>query len=72
MPNIYKRSQKGLIDNTTLIIIAFFTVFYSRIFCSITHAPSILNLAHFAVVPFVLGVILFTSPTKDHKQIAII
>jgi hypothetical protein len=63
--------NKEVIDNTTLIITAFSVVFYSRIFCSITHAPSILNLAHFAVVPFVLGVILFTSRAKDHKQIAI-
>jgi hypothetical protein len=60
-----------VIDNTTLIIFAFSTVFYSRIFCSITNASSILNLAHFAVVPFVLGVILLTTPTKDRKQIAI-
>jgi hypothetical protein len=66
-----KKLKEGFIDNTTLIIIAFSVVFYSRIFCSITHAPSILNLAHFAVVTFVLGVILFTSRAKNHKQIAI-
>jgi hypothetical protein len=66
-----KTINKGLINNTTLIIFAFSTVFYSRIFCSITNAPSILNLAHFAVVPFVLVVVLLTSPTKDRKQIAI-
>ncbi len=63
--------DKGVIDNTSLIIFAFSTVFYSRIFCSITHAPSILNLAHFVIVPFVLGIVLFTSRTKSHKQIAI-
>ncbi|MBD2501921.1 hypothetical protein [Anabaena azotica] len=66
-----KRKKIGLIDNTKLIIFAFSTVFYSRIFCSITRAPSILNLAHFAIVPLVLGVILFTSRAKDRKQIAI-
>jgi len=66
-----KMIKKGVIDNITLVIFAFSTVFYSRIFCSITHAPSILNLAHFGIVPFVLGVVLFTSKAKDHKQITI-
>ncbi|MFM6052307.1 MAG: hypothetical protein ACKPA7_11800, partial [Sphaerospermopsis kisseleviana] len=65
-----KQNKKGWIDSTSLIILAFSVVFYSRIFCSITRAPSILNLAHFAVVPFVLGVVLFTSRAKDRKQIS--
>ncbi|PPJ63646.1 hypothetical protein [Cuspidothrix issatschenkoi] len=66
-----KPNKKGFIDNTNLIIFAFSVAFYSRIFCAITRAPSIFNLAHFAVVPFVLGVVLFTSRAKDRKQIAI-
>ncbi|MBD2296498.1 hypothetical protein H6G06_24225 [Anabaena sphaerica FACHB-251] len=68
---IKKQKTQVFIDNTTLIIFAFCTVFYSRIFCSITNAPSILNLAHFVVVPFVLVVVLLTTRTKDQKQIAI-
>ncbi len=63
--------QKGWLDKATLIIVAFSVVFYSRIFCTITHAPSVLNLAHFAVVPFVFWVSLTTSRLKDRKQIAI-
>jgi hypothetical protein len=70
-PTTKKPKKKGWIDNTSLIILAFSVVFYSRIFCAITRAPSILNLAHFAVVPFVLGVVLFTSRAKDRKQINI-
>ncbi|MDB9449767.1 hypothetical protein [Dolichospermum circinale] len=70
-PITKKAKKKGWIDNTSLIILAFSVVFYSRIFCAITRAPSILNLAHFAVVPFVLGVVLFTSRAKDRKQINI-
>ncbi|MDD1437850.1 hypothetical protein MEN24_16095, partial [Dolichospermum sp. ST_sed10] len=66
-----KKLKKGFIDNTTLIIFAFSVVFYSRIVCSITRAPSIINLAHFAIVPFVLGVVLFTNRAKDRKQITI-
>jgi hypothetical protein len=63
--------RKRWISSSTLIIFAFSVVFYSRIFCSITHAPSILNLAHFAIVPFVLGIVVVTSRAKDRKQIAI-
>jgi hypothetical protein len=70
-PTTKKTKKKGVIDNTSLIIFAFSGVFYSRIFCSITHAPSILNIAHFAIVPFVLGVVLFTSQMQDRKQITI-
>jgi hypothetical protein len=70
-PQTKQPQRKGWIDNTTLIIFAFSIVFYSRIFCSITRAPSILNLAHFAVIPFVLWVVLTTARTKDRKQIAI-
>ncbi len=70
-PTRKKPNKKGWIDSTTLIIFAFSGVFYSRIFCSITRAPSILNLAHFAIVPFVLGVVLLTTRSKDRKQIAI-
>ena len=71
-PTINQPKKKGLIDNTSLIIFAFSVVFYSRIFCSITHAPSILNIAHFAIVPFVLVVVLLTSQAKDRQQIAIV
>ena len=59
-------------NNTNLIIFAFSTAFYSRIFCSITHAPSVLSHAHFVFVPFVLWIILTTSPTKDTKQIKLV
>ena len=71
LPKMKNPQKKGWIDNTSLIILAFSVVFYSRIFCAITHAPAIFNLAHFAIVPFVLGIILFTSRAKDSKQIAI-
>ena len=71
LPTIQKPNKKGWINNIILILFAFSVAFYSRIFCAITHAPSILNLAHFAVVPFVLGVVLFTSRAKDRKQITI-
>lgn len=67
-----QRKPKRLLSNPNLIIFAFCVVFYSRIFCSITNAPSILNLAHFAIVPLVMVVALLTSRAKDHKQIALV
>ena len=68
---IKKPKIKGWLSNPTLIGFAFFVVFFSRIFCSITGAPSILNLAHFVIVPFVMGIVLCTSRAKDRNQIAI-
>ncbi len=59
-------------NNTNLIIFAFVTVFYARIFCSLTHAPSILSHAHFAIIPLVFWIILTTAPTRDAKQIKLI
>jgi hypothetical protein len=65
-----KREKKaGFIKNSTLIFAAFSTAFYSRIFCSITHAPSILNFFHFATVPFAMAVAMSTTQTKDRHQI---
>jgi hypothetical protein len=64
-------TQKGWINSSNLIIFAFAVVFYSRIFCTVTRAPSVLNLAHFAVVPFVLWVSLTTLRLKDRRQIEI-
>ena len=61
------RDRSAGLDHTTLIIIAFSTVFYSRIFCAVTGAPSILNLAHFAVVPLVSWLI-FTAPSSPKRS----
>ncbi len=58
-------------NSTNLIIFAFAIVFYSRIICSTFGIPSIVNHAHFLVIPFVFWIILTTAPTKDPKQIKI-
>ena len=56
------------LNNSNLIIFAFSTVFYGRIFCSITNAPSILSHAHFIVIPFVFWIVVITSPVRNTKQ----
>lgn len=66
------KKQKLSISNTNLIIFAFATVFYGRIFCTVTSAPSILSHAHFAVIPLVLLTVLLTAPIKDRQQIKLV
>jgi len=64
--------KHGYLNNTNLIIFAFSTVFYGRIFCSITNTPSILSHAHFIVIPFVFWIVVTTSPIKNTKQLNLI
>lgn len=58
------------IKNSTLIIIAFCSIFYSRILAT-TIRFSLLNLLHFAVVPVVCAIAITTTRTKDPKQISL-
>lgn len=71
-PQEKPKPKKGFYKGTTLAIAAFSTGFYSRIFCSITRAPSALNHLHFLAVPFSTAVILATAKPKDRQQIAIV
>lgn len=66
------KEPKLWISNINLILFAFCTVFYARIFCTLTSAPSILTHAHFVVIPLVLLIILVTTGTKDSQQIKLI
>ncbi len=67
---LYIDDNKGNVKNLTLIIIAFCSVFYPRVLDTIGFPPAI-NFVHFLIVPFTLGVAIFTTPIKDRKQIAI-
>jgi hypothetical protein len=71
-PKLKKEKKLTWTNNTNLIIFAFSTVFYSRIFCSITHAPSVLSHAHFAFIPLVVWITITTTPTKDPKQVKLV
>lgn len=68
---ISKSSKKADISSTTLIILAFCSVFYSRIVCTLAGLPSILNFAHFVTVTVALGVGLLTARAKDRRQIEV-
>lgn len=69
---VKQKQNKGFYKGTTLAISAFSTGFYSRIFCSLTHAPSALNHLHFLAVPFTTAIILTTAKSKDRQQLAIV
>ena len=63
-------NKQYILKSSTLLIIAFATVFFPRIMNSIG-APAPINFAHFAVVPFACGVAIFQTRTKNRNQISI-
>ena len=63
--------KKSFYKISGLLITAFSTAFYSRIVCSVTRLPSVLNHLHFAV-PLMTAMILTTARPKDPKQISIV
>lgn len=65
-----QQEKKAYLRNSTLIIVAFCSVFYSRIVAT-TLRFSLINLLHFAVVPLVSAITVFTTRTKDPKQISL-
>ena len=65
-----KREEKRQISNTILIILAFSSVFYSRI-AATTIRFSLLNLLHFALVPAICTIALSTTNTRNPKQISL-
>jgi hypothetical protein len=65
-----QQKKKAYFKNSNSIILAFCSVFYSRILAT-TIRFSLLNLLHFGLVPAICGVTLFTTRTKDPKQISL-
>ena len=63
--------KKENIRNSTLILIGFATAFFPRL-PYYFGAPSPINFVHFAVIPAVFGIAIFTTRVKDRKQIAIV
>jgi hypothetical protein len=67
-----RSSKKGFYKGSTLAIAAFSSAFYSRIICSVTRLPSVLNHSHFLIVPVTTFIILSSSRPKNPRQIAIV
>lgn len=62
--------NKAYIKNSLLVILAFCSVYYSRIVAT-TIRFSLLNLLHFGVIPAVCVFVLTTTRIKDPKQISL-
>jgi hypothetical protein len=62
--------KKNALNNSNLILISFSSVFYSRILAT-TIRFSLLNLVHFIFVPLLCVIALFTTRTRDQKQIKV-
>lgn len=65
-----KKNKQYLLKSSTLLIIAFATVFFPRLLNS-AGAPPVINFAHFATVPFASIIAVFQTRTKNSKQISI-
>ena len=65
-----KKNKQYILKSSTLLIIAFATVFFPRLLNS-AGAPAVINFAHFATVPFACIIAVFQTRTKNSKQISI-
>lgn len=63
-------NHNGIVRNSTLILLAFATAYFSRLLDTIG-APSTINFLHFATVPIVFGVALAKTKTRDRYQIRV-
>ena len=62
------QTKSAFIGNTNIVLIAFCSIFYVRIFCTLTPAPSVLNHAHIVIVPLAALIVTVTSQNIDRKQ----
>ena len=65
------KKSKGFIRNSTLILLAFATAYFSRIVDS-AGAPSVINFLHFAAIPYACGMALLKSRTRNQHQITLV
>lgn len=63
--------SKDSVKNSTLIILAFATAFFPR-FLAFWGAPSVINFAHFGMIPAVVLITICTTRVKNQKQLAIL
>jgi len=67
---LYIKKDKSYIKSSILLLVAFASVFFPRLLDSIGF-PSIINFAHFAIVPIASLIALFQTQTKNRNQISI-
>ncbi len=64
----FPQKKSNLITNSTLILFAFATAFFSRIIDSLG-APAIINFFHFSTIPVVFYLVLCTSRSQNRERL---
>ncbi|EAW35498.1 hypothetical protein [Lyngbya sp. PCC 8106] len=65
------KKRKGYFQLSTLVLFGFSSAFFPRVL-TLLKFPSIINLAHLAIIPWLCIFILLKSKVKDRQQIAIV
>ncbi len=65
-----QKRRKGYIKSSTLVLLAFATAFFPRVLEAVG-APPPINFLHFTTITLACGFVLFTTRTKNLKQISI-
>ncbi|HEY9782040.1 MAG TPA: hypothetical protein V6D09_18110 [Leptolyngbyaceae cyanobacterium] len=69
-PAIYRNKKKGYIQLSSLVTFAFCAAFYPRVL-SLLKFPSVVNLLHLGIIPWVCFFTIFNTKTRSKNQIAI-
>jgi hypothetical protein len=69
--DVNKRNGVNFIRSSLVVLFALTTVFYSRIFTTLTPAPSALNFFHFISVPFACGFVMTKVRGQDKNQLKV-
>ena len=67
-----QNSKASWFGNVNLLFYAFTSVFYTRIIVTTISAPSMVNQAHFMIVPGIFLIILFTAQKQDLQQVRLV
>ena len=66
-----QRQNSGYVRNSTLILLGFASAFFPRLLSSFG-APSVINFAHFVIIPCAFFITVLTSKTRDRKKIGLV
>ena len=65
------KKRKGFVKLSTLVLFGFSSAFFPRVL-TLLKFPSIINLAHLGVIPWLCVFVLLKTKVKDRQQIAIV
>lgn len=65
---VHQAEWRSFFKSSTLLLLAFATVFFSRL-VELAGAPSVINFVHFAIVPLASGFVLLQHKTRNRAQL---